>query len=300
MPNIRAVPSIYPTIAAAQAAAAAGDTILIDPGTWDNVLLTKPVHLLGNTTNPVGNPVIIRGSGNYADAGNDGVNTKYAIHYSLSATPGFPIHVQNIKSQPGSGSWSGHVVWWAPAGATLYLNRCILPSNGQYWYPLQCSNGTTISLFNCTVGTGYNYCLVVYGNPAQTFNLIKTRLEAVPSTYAGTEPLTIPIKDYILVDTINYGANYGDTIIDDYPWGKVFGQVIFPAGVDRSQTKVRIHRLISGQMELTPFAVTTPNSVTGQWIFNYLPIDTTYWVARINPVGYRSFLDGPYTLIRVV
>jgi hypothetical protein len=297
--TIRKVPEIYPTIQAAHDAAAAGDTVLISPGTYAPVKMTKPIHLIGDTLDPVGNPVQI----------GNGTNTPglacTGIYINIPAqSVATDMLVEGIKFANSSNSgWNTIQVspsW--PTKLRMRINRCLF-SHADYGACIFAGNSSStgsveLRVEYCTVTNLRNGIGTWWSGPSLAGNMVDVlRTQTVKSlVIPNTSGWASALCDQVLVATANYGANYGQFLRPQYE-GVAYtipGQIVLPDGIDRSTTRVRLYREIGGQIEVLPWVLTVPDPVTGEWVFRYLPTDQRFWVQTVPPQGYRPRIDGPY------
>jgi hypothetical protein len=301
VPTVRYVHPIngpYLTIQAAVDAATAGDTILIAPGTYTQVSLTKRVHLKGETTDPIGNPVIL--------------NSASPIRFYLPWDTTGDLWIEGLRISPIS-ERHGLAANYAnapllPPGVMLRINRCVLASSPgfAYWMILNYGDSTDIhfTMNNCTeLASCYaDWTAIVSQNVNNTIAIREhhgfarpywrsiSGYEINPATWASYN------ESYVTTDTPGYGANYGTWYAPQWMGDayQVDGQIILPEGVDRSLARVRLYRRRAGIIDTNPWMITTPDPVTGIWAFNILPTDCDYFVWRAMPAGYQHRIDGPY------
>ncbi|WP_295451875.1 hypothetical protein [uncultured Thiodictyon sp.] len=278
--QVRAVPSPYATITAAIAAASPGDTILISPlaggAVHAGAAVTKQVRFKALTEDPIGNPVRVYslgGSSSGMQLDGSGVMLLEGLTFSDSA-------------------FSTGVNW-----LTWKFNRCVF-TGGPLGYGSQASSRLLIS--NCTNTYAGSRTFWLNGYDGWSLQVSKWRGANAISIYTGGQapsPLSI---DAVTTETVGYGAGFGSWLCNtgtgewDLRAYQVYGQVILPAGVDRSTTQIRLYKEAGGVIETAPWATGTPNAVTGEWSWPYLPTTYRYWVQTVPPAGFTPQIDGPF------
>ena len=64
--------------------------------------------------------------------------------------------------------------------------------------------------------------------------------------------------------------------------------------VSPDDVQVKLYRATTDGMEDDAWDSTTPDPTTGNWSFESLSTDTSYYVAIVPPEGYEPKLIGPY------
>lgn len=295
----------YFTVQAAHDAAAAGDTVLVSPAHTSTTALnwTKRVHLKGDTQAPDSTPVVV-----------GGIDLEGLKPLGSAAT----VFFEGLTIAATASTWSGiyHPLVigfrgspsdWAN-GPELIFNRCrfgYAPYGLSGWYGVK--NGR-FHFRNCDfnyqhVSTqGYlwqNFC-PSDGKSDQAFrtmNIVNCRIGPNAVPLPGTEEYWAAIYlDAVVNATPGYGAGYGQWYAEQFQGQayRAYGQIILPQGVDRSTARVRLYRVVNGEIDLIPWLVFVPDPVTGNWEHQYLPTDQVYWAATIPPAGYRPQWDGPF------
>ena len=295
MPTIRRVPDPYITIQAAHDAANPGDTILIAPGTYARVVGNKFVHLIGDTDDPINNPVLIQNGTGFSGT---------SIVWSFPSNTVGEWWTEGITCGYGSSDVKGAVYLtgnW-PVGMRWVANRCIFSGAtiiddsttpiGITWYNVQqVAGGISTNLF------------YIKGTADNSIILEKTRILLIPisvSNFSDTEPeLWLDwVTDVVNADTVDYGPAYGEFLFADTPLPyRIAGTIEF-YNASPDDTQVKLYKAATNGMEDTAWSNRAPDPTTGAWEFNYLPSDGSYYVAIVPPAGYEPKLLGPYTPVQ--
>ena len=282
MPTTRAVPVPYPTIQDAYDDADFGDTILLEPGTYPGLYMTKPVNIVGNTDDPCSSPVVL------------GVNpvNGYSILLSISSWGSVPSILFEAITPDYSGTNFG-VVSSHNATNPIIVNRCNLTTlTGASRIVDGNSCDLSMKLISCTrTNVGRVRQLV---NPTEIW---VDKCEFLTAPY--DEGWNVFVDDSVRSPTVGYGCAYGEFLRDQY--GGAPFRIAGVADIDNaSPDQVQVQLFIADTlgMKRTSWTVTTPDPTTGEWSFDYLPTDKTYYVALVPPEGYRPKLIGPYTPVQ--
>jgi hypothetical protein len=295
MPVVRYVhPTLgqYTTIQAAYDAAAAGDTVLVHPSNTSYVSSwNKRVHLKGETTDPINDPVQICGADFYlqglAGAGGDTSD----------------VWFEGIKMYGGGGSGNsiavGNANWLN--GPTLHFNRCLI---GDSYYTVLSGGGSNcagkLKFHNCSIGYPDRYGGA--GRAWADFAAGSLVLYACTTTPHDTNNAEFKNQcaywDCVNVATDGYGAGYGEWYYDQWQGAaySIAGAVSTPSGVLPSSVQILLYkRTAGGLMDPLPYAQTYADPVTGHYEFKYLPTNQRFYVAWVPPEGLKPGLKGIYT-----
>lgn len=282
----------YLTIQAAHDAANEGDTILIAPGLYtaaDSLLtLTKRIHIKGNATDP--SQVVL------SSATGPAIRLNYPLLHAMWIE-GVTLQVQNW----GSVFYASIMVVSSMAEAgLLHVNRCRLvhpaPPLGSIFYITSTNVACRARLEQCAiVGSPKTYS---YSNAASRLEIIAcTSPSSMVNAPIAYPPGVLGPNDWVIGPLAGYGADYGAWFYEQW-MGDAFaipGQVILPPGHDRSQSDIRLFRESAvGKIEIYPWMQRTPDPVSGEYSFDYLPTDHRYWVQTVPPPGFQPRIDGPY------
>lgn len=201
--RVNSVSGTYTTITAAHTAATAGDIILIDPGTYlnENLIVTKHVHLLGNTSDLDINPVIISST-----------TSSYTLEYGQSGSTSWcnnikTLHIENIDFRQ-TNAWSRALQFSTiTTNLTINVTKCKFTPMNSNVYPMGYWDygAGTLNVNYCTIAKGYAH--VVYFN-STTYNLNKVELQG-GAFYAYLSNASPSINDSVTTTTSGYGYKYG-------------------------------------------------------------------------------------------
>lgn len=299
MATVRQVPSAYPTIQAAHDAAVEGDTIVVAPGSYAGVNLSKRVHLKGETTDSA--TVIVQATA-----------TVPAIFIALpgAGTVG-DLWIEGVTLKRASDSYVPLFKATVTPALRVRINRCRFDHAGGIAYPLSVNYATTspwwLALSSCHIlGWAQDVAMaLVAANASNVLTMTECLLAGAPTFWAVPPGgrLALPPAwatyqvDYRTAATPGYGPAYGTWYAEQW-MGRQYalGGIVRPRGVDAaSQWQCLIYReRLGGGMEATAWAQATPDPITGLVRVGYLPTDRRYYVAMIGPQGYPPSLHGPY------
>jgi hypothetical protein len=256
-----------------------GDTILIEPGTYYmDCTMTRPINLKGATTNAALGSVVLTGKGIYLNwslqsaAGVAGMvweglkllssnNPNLRGHMDLISTPcfpGFEIVVNKCWSQGtfvsgGGNGRQGYCFGHAPTspGKLRLINSLLGRWTGSGWY-----------------GSWWAY-------PSGGSASLEASVCQPPPSQLTWDP-----SDWADIDNGTQQGDYGwggGSFL--WPWADtpnygLGGTILLASGEDHSQTQVAIYResdYLSDTADTSPWLITYPDAVTGEWAVNYLP-----------------------------
>lgn len=119
-------------------------------------------------------------------------------------------------------------------------------------------------------------------------------------SYSGASAEDVVVSsDYVTAPTDGYGPDYSyflnPAIAAHGGAGRIFGSVYLREGESPDGTVLHLYRETeNGTIEARRWIETTPDPVTGDYEFRYLPTDHRYWVQCIPPSGYEPVIRGPY------
>lgn len=312
MPGARRVPSQYATPALAIEAANAGDVVLLAPGTYDRIMIDKPVHIVGDTTTPAAvrivNPVDRSGG---------------ALIYALDEPwDGQALMVEGVTLEMAASLANG-IACNDPLGVTLWVNRCV-------WDTASASRGLmmgrdaapwSVRVTHCTIGelqdvSGSTDGMWIYRSPYSSSSTgLEMRLSGCE--FEGRAPGVTPgsvldfdvwAVDYVQTPTAGYGVEYGEWLLpqllaDSYS----FGNTLLLADGQHDRAQILLHRVLDdgdpaspARLERYAWMTTRPDPVTGYWEFRYLPTTRSdgspqrYAYTIWTPVGYAPQTHGRY------
>lgn len=289
MPTIRKVPEIYPTLQEAHDAASPGDTILIAPGSYMPITMTKVVHLKGDTTDPVNNPVHIGNGADYRG---------YFYLYPSSNSGISDWWIEGVAIQPDPNQVGAFNIWngpqW-PAGLRVTFNRCWLRPRYALGYAYNNTGAPRLRFLNCWGNC--NNQLAWFAAAGCSVEFAGHRADNAPYAISSV-PGLITANDHRIGPAVGYGPGYGDWYADQFMTGEVFripGTVKPRAGDSPDAWELRLYRVgTNGLPERVPWLVANPDPITGEFVFEWLPTDHTYWVALAPGPGYEPIWRGPY------
>lgn len=283
------VPSQYATPAAAIADAAPGDVVLLAPGSYGRFDVPKPVHVVADTTDVYGAPVEIIGEDN-----SDAVR--------VTATGGqVVLEGLLLRSQAGP---IYDFAFRAGAGADVLLNRCaieIAPSGtwSGHHYPVGLLGANIrVRLQNCSRRdtAAWYWDVVNVTDPASRIGFYATEWlkEAPGSSPLAPGEIAEWVDDTVRETTPGYGVEYGEWLLPQLLEGayRVAGTETLEPRDSPEDVQILLFRETayqSGKMQRYAWLETTPDPVTGEWEFEYLP--TTDSVG--NPQRYAVGINRP-------
>ena len=290
MSQVLVVPDVYSTIQAAINAAKSWDTIFIQPGTYAGFNYTKPVHLKGNTDDPINNRVQI----NSLDIG--WVDAPFIILNGAYTWPG-TMHFEGLYLN-GTDALFGYQTGtvWMYGNPVFDFNRCYLrASSGRYYLgPVSyyINEPITINLVNCTMADSVSYLINSNSYPHATVNRSATWQKNDPPlgngiqigyandyTYGGSAP------------PAGYGCQNGAFYFDQWgPGGRIF-QIKGRCRLNGNPYRATL-RLLATTPAWVTVAQTESDPITGEYSFGYLSPYNEYYVVAEIP-GERPQLHGP-------
>ena len=277
MATVRAVPVPYATIQAAHDAADAGDTILIEPGDYAAISITKQVHIKGNTDDPVNNPVHVGGIRSYLYFTGCGAD-RWVEGVTLSNDPNASAIVIF------NGTYS--------SSEKIYFHRCTFKT-GSNRLMYGSSSTPHIVCTNCYLNTSLRVCDSFDAGATCVFLACDGDSATLP--YGSSVPADFFLGvDFLIQGTEDYGNEYGGWF---YPTFEpqiytIAGSVTLDGELDT--VEVKLYRATDTGAESCAWITTYPDAGSGAWRFDYLPITHQYYVSLIPPVGYKPELLGPY------
>jgi hypothetical protein len=280
MATIRRVPEVYPTIQAAHDAAAAGDTILIAPGTYPITSFSnKLVHIKGDADDPLS--VVLTTSNNF----------------SLGYTGAEPQWVEGVRINLG---YSDELV----VAGTHVLNR--VDFGGAPFTGITASNaGVSLRMLNCNnQGRPVSYMFQGWFG-AGSIEVIKSRLR---TDILSTQLHWFAVADYVTTPTEGYGPAYGEWYAPQFE-GRAygFGNTLLLADGQHDRAQILLYRVLDdggpdspAALERYAWLTTRPDPVTGYWEFRYLPTlradgsPQRYAYTIWTPEGYGPQTHGRY------
>jgi hypothetical protein len=281
MASIRRVPEVYPTIAAAMAEAAEGDTILLKPSATAYAIgpsYPRRVHIVGDTTDTVGNPCIVRPSGlNY---GNN----------PWSPSGNGDVWWEGIKMLPAS----SNRIALSPLGGTSVwrFSKCYFARDTVEWHFSLQTYPAKVWFYQCRYeqrqGGGTN------GWDSEFFDGYGGVVEAwnchLDSSWSARWPAPeIVLDNSVYTATQGYGPAYGDWLAPQFmaqPYG--IGGTIedIGAGYGFENWEILLFRELAAgtnQLDRSYWQRTVAHPLTGAWAFEYLPRDRRYAVVINGP-----------------
>ena len=293
----------YYTIQSAHDAAVDGDTVLIAEGNYTDgsdsrLIWTKRVHIKGDTENP---DAVILGQ-TY-----DGP-TAPALDFRIPQPIDGDLWVEGVRLQESTRSYgvveidsgdyfpSGWLrfnrchFWARPAGAPKYAFRADFAANAGRVRVENC----LFTLYLASVeplrfGTG-----VAAGSQVEIH-----RAAVIPypnEPYIGlqsADPLPGLSVDAAPSPTTGYGLSYGEWYAPQWLGQayRIAGRETLEPGDALGQTQIALYRETayqSGLLERTSWLQTSPDPITGEWSFEYLPTihstgDPQRYAVQINP-----------------
>ena len=302
MPTLRTVPDTYASIAEAITAADPGDTIFVRPGTYTSSLtINKPVHIKGDTDDPINNPVIIT-------TGYSSTSTRAGLTLSFSYDASVPqifLEGVTIKGCYYSNIYVTSNTVSVNVGLTqVIFNRCILEPGTQYGRFVYVPGGyCDIQMLNCqhmfsSLASASSFESDV--TDANTKIVIdKSIFGLAPSVLTLTySQIAVWVNDTVTSATTGYGPAYGAWYMDQFsglPY-KLAG-VALGTYVDPELVQIILLRSTNGEIERFGWRVTTPDAA-GNWEFKYLSSAHQHYVVLIPPEGHRGEVVGPYTPVQ--
>jgi hypothetical protein len=288
METTRRVPEVYATPQAAHDAAAPGDTIELAHGVvHPPVILTKRVHIRGDTSDPAGEPCTIRGLS--------------PITYTGGGAAG-DVWVEGVTFEPQQQNQAISASAWAPAGV-LRLNRCrLLGSTGWGWWVQVPTGAARVRMTHCSAPNGSNTNRAVYvpQTGAHEVEILAYEAPAEPQVWRWTTPrvdpntMAVHVIDWAAVGSAGYGAAHGEFFGAQWqgvPY-RLAGSEILEATDSPADSQILLYRETayqSGRMEAFRWMETAPDPVTGEWEFRYLPtLDSAG-----NPQRYAVAINPP-------
>ena len=300
MPTIRRVPEFYSTIQAAHNAANTGDVVLVAPGVYGdtssrpNLVWTKQVHLIGDTTDPINNPVTIIGG--------------EAVEINISSGSGILLF-EGIRFHGGYGDRRAiGILGWPGTGLQLFMNRCAydqFESADGDWIYARTSNPLKIRMDNCSElhdpapssgSPGYD----ISNYAANEVSVAKQKCYSTSmSWWSNPGSWAVYNVDSVVANTEGYGAQYGGWYKDQYITNPYrLAGIVDIENASPADVQIKLFLSSNGIMNNTASFIIAPDPTTGEWSFEYLPTDKTYYVALVPPEGYRPKLIGPYTPVQ--
>ena len=300
MPTVRYVDPVngpYYTIQEAHDAASAGDTLVLAPGDHGSAVLTKAVHLKGDTTDPEGVPCrVVESAG------------AYSIRYDLPTDTAGDIWVEGVWfQQPGSFDHGLGLMGPGELLGRLRTNRCIW-SGSTTQRPVRLHYITNQKPYrwrceNCRFDrSDLNRLALVSNDLSSEVELLRCQTYAAPVLYNITaSDLALWIDDTVRVPTAGYGPAYGAFYFDQWADGaiqRIAGTVELGGDSLVGDSQVFLYRERAdrpGHLERIPWMETTPDPISGAWEFRYLPTDHRYAVLVNPPEDYEPRIRRWYS-----
>lgn len=282
MASIRRVPEVYPTIAAAMAEAAEGDTILLKPSATAYAIgatYPKRVHLVGDTTDTVNNPCIVRPTG-----------LGYGTNQWTPAGVG-DVWWEGIKMLPSA---SQRVGLGKLANGKWRFSHCWFARDTVEWhFSLDQAAYIDVWFYQCRferrqgggAGGWDSEFIDAYNGRIEAWNC---HLDSAWSVARYSPPI-ISADNSVYTATPGFGPAYGDWLAPQFmaqPYG--IGGTIedIGAGYGFENWEILLFRELAAgtnQLDRAYWQRAVAHPLTGAWAFEYLPRDRRYAVVINGP-----------------
>ena len=183
-------------------AASDGDVVVVDPGTYTELLtISGAVSLRANTDDVINNPVHL-----YCSSTD---NTEENIYITYAPTVPTELYIEGFKLTRAAVSWARLVQVAGSDQLKFYVNKCHITA-GANQYCIGLANIATLEfeITNCYLDKGYNHLVNINWTATPTNGIYKTELD---QTYGCQSCAGSPsTNDYVTTTTSGYGPLYGE------------------------------------------------------------------------------------------